>query len=101
MPKTLHVIPNGTEWAVKSAGGKGYAVFPTQREAIKSAKSIVRHASAGQIVIYGRNGQIREHDTYGMPPIQDPPGKKSAKIERAVGQITIDRLGTDPQPPRG
>ncbi len=101
MSMTVHVIPKDGRWAVKREGGKAARVFPTQREAIKSARVIARQESSGQLVVHGRNGQIREHDTYGMPPIQDPPGKKSAKIEKAVGKITRDRLDADPLPPRG
>ena len=100
MPKTLHVIPKSGQWAVTREGGKTTRVFSTQREAIESARDIAR-GSSGQLVVHGRSGQIREHETYGMPPIQDPPGKKSAKIEKAVDKITRDRLGADPLPPRG
>ena len=100
MPRTLHVIPKAGQWAVTREGGKATRVFSTQREAIESARDIAR-GSSGQLVVHGRSGQIREHDTYGMPPIQDPPGKKSAKIEKAVDKITRDRLGADPLPPRG
>ena len=101
MPKTVHVIPSDGQWAVKREGGRAARVFSTQREAIESGKVMARSESSGQLVVHGRNGQIREHDTYGMPPIQDPPGKKSAKIEKAVAKITRDRLGADPLPPRG
>lgn len=45
-----------------------------------------REESLGQLVVYGLNGQIRKYVTYGVPPIQDPPGKKFAKIEKAVGK---------------
>lgn len=88
------------QWAVKREGHKEGRLFSTQREAIKSARKIAKGESSGQLVVHGRNGQIRERDTYGMPPIQDPPGKKSAKIERAVEKITRDRLEADPSPPR-
>ncbi len=101
MPKTVHVIPRDGQWAVVRVRGKAGGVFSTQREAIESAKVIVRANSSGQLVVHGRNGQIRERDTYGMPPIQDPPGKKSARIEKAVGKITRDRLDLDPLPTRG
>jgi hypothetical protein len=101
MLKTVHVIPKNGRWEVKRDGAKADRVFPTQREAIESAKVVIRGESSGQLVVHRRNGQIREHDTYGMPPIQDPPGKKSAKIEKAVGKITRDRLGASPLPQRG
>ena len=99
MRKTFHVILKDGRWAMMREGGNA-RVFSTQREAIESARTIAR-AGSGQLVVHGRNGQIRQHDTYGMPPIQDPPGKKSVKIEKAVGKITRDRLRADPLPPRG
>ena len=101
MQKTLHVIPKDGRWAVKREGGGATRVFSTQREAIESARVMARGDSSWQLVVHGRNGQIREHNTYGMPPIQDPPGKKSVKIEKAVVKITLDRLGADPLPRRG
>ncbi len=97
MLKTLHVIPKAGQWAVTRDGGKATRVFSTQREAVEIARNIAR-GGPGQLVVHGRSGQIREHHTYGMPPIQDPPGRKSAKIEKAVGKITRDRLGADPLP---
>jgi len=101
MPRTVHVIPKDGQWAVKLEAGEVSLVFSTQREAIKNARGIAKGHSSGQLVVHGLNGQITEHDTYGMPPIQDPPGKKSAKIARAVSKITLDWLGADPLPPRG
>lgn len=104
MPKkTVHVIPRDGGWRVTRDGGAKDPVFATQREAIEKAKVMVRRESSGQLVVHGRDGRIRQSDTYNMPPIQDPPGKKSAKIEKAVDKITRDRLGAgpDPLPPRG
>ncbi|HWB83200.1 MAG TPA: DUF2188 domain-containing protein [Bryobacteraceae bacterium] len=104
MAKTVHVIPRDGQWAVKREGRKSdrlSCVFSTQREAVESAKAIMRGEGGGQLVVHGRDGQIRERDTYGMPPIQDPPGKRSAKIEKAVGKITRHRLlGAEPLPAR-
>lgn len=99
--KTVHVIPTDGDWAVTREGGKTARVFSTQREAIESARVMVRAHSSGQLVVHGRNGRIRDCETYGMPPIQDPPGKKSVRIEKAVDKITRDRLGVAPLPPRG
>jgi len=100
MLKTFHVILKAGQWAVAREGDKATGVFSTQREAIESARVFAKRIS-GQLVVHGRSGQIREYATYGMPPIQNPPGKKSAKIERAVSKMTRDRLGADPLPPRG
>lgn len=101
MSKTLHVIPKNGQWTVAREGGQLTRVFSTQREAIEDARVIAKGESSGQLVVHGRNGQIREHYTYGMPPIQKPPGKKSAKIEKAVSKITLDRLSADFVEPRG
>ena len=101
MVKTVHVLPADKGWAVKREGRKSIHVFTTQREAIESARELARSASSGQLVVHGRNGQIREHDTYGMPKVQDAPGGKSDRIEKAVAKVTRDRLGGDPHPPRG
>ena len=100
MLKTVHVIPKDGQWAVTREGGKALGVFSTQREAIESAREVARAGSSGQLVVYGRTGQIREYATYGMPPIQDPPGKKPARIEKAVGKITRNRLEADLLPAR-
>lgn len=103
MTKTLHVIPRDGQWAVAREASKADRLFTTQRQAIETAKVIVKKEGSGQVVVHQRDGRVRAHDmyTYGMPPIQDPPGKKSAKIERAVDKITRDRLEADLLRPRG
>ena len=101
MRKTVHVIPRAGGWAVARDKGDSVLVYSTQREAIESGRRMAQEKAAGQLVVHGRNGQIRNRETYGMPPIQDPPGKRSAKIERAVDKITRDRLGIDPLPTLG
>ena len=100
MAKTVHVIPKNGRWAVTREGHGASRLFSTQREAIETARVMIRRGKSGQLVVHARNGEIRQHDTYGMPRIQDPPGKKSAKIEKAVGKITRDRLAADPLPAR-
>lgn len=91
MPATVHVFPQDGQWAVMRLGGRA-RVFSTQREAIQSGRAIARARRTGQLAIYGRNGQMREHYTYGMPRIQDLPGKRSARIAKVVSKITLDRL---------
>ena len=80
---------------MKREGGKAARVFSTQQEARKRQS----HSKRGKLraISDGRNGQIREYATYGMPPIQHPPGKKSTKIEKAAGKITLDRLAKKQQ----
>lgn len=101
MAKTVHVLPKDGEWAVKREGRKADGVFSTQRKAIERARAMAKEKSSGQLAVHGRDGRIREHDTYGMPRIQDPPGKRSTRIEKAVGKITRDRLAMEPIPARG
>lgn len=98
--KTVHVIRTDKGWAVARVGGKQHRFFSTQREAIENAKVMVKRASSGQLVVHGLDGRIKQSATYGMPPIQDPPGRKLAKIEKAVDKITRDRLKADVCPPR-
>lgn len=69
--KNQHVVPHQGGWAVKGAGnGKATVVQPTQREAIESARSIAIN-NRSEVVIHGRDGQIRAKDSYGndtFPP---------------------------------
>jgi len=81
--------------------GDSVLVYSTQREAIESGRRMAQEKTAGQLVVHGRTGQIRNRKTYGMPAIQDSPGKRSAKIEKAVEKITRDWLGIDPLPTLG
>lgn len=100
MTKTVHVIPRNGQWTVKREGRKAGRVFSTKSEAVKDARVTLRREGSGQIVVHDSHGRISEMNTYSMPPIQDPPGRKSAKIERAVGKITRNRLYADSLPPR-
>ncbi len=95
MATTVHVIPRNGHWAVEPVNPprpKQELVFTTQKAAIANARQLVRKDSGGQVVVHGRDGRVRGHYTYGMPTIQNPPGKKSLRIEKAVSKITLNRL---------
>ena len=63
--KNQHVVPHNGEWAVKGAGNeKATRVVETQKEAIKIAREISINQES-EMFIHGRNGQIRERNTYG------------------------------------
>lgn len=64
-----HVTPHPRGgWQVKSAGASRATVrTPTQREAIDIARTISRNQGS-ELLIHGRNGQIRERDTHGHDP---------------------------------
>lgn len=66
--KNQHVVPRGSEWAVKGAGNeRASSVHGTQQEAIEAAReTAIRQGS--EMLIHGRNGQIRERNSYGNDP---------------------------------
>lgn len=66
-----HVTQKENGWGVTGAGNsRATVIVPTQREAIERAKTIATNQS-GDVVIHGRNGQIRERNSYGNDP--NPP----------------------------
>jgi len=66
--KSQHVVPHGPEWAVKGEGNsKATVVVETQNAAIKIAKEIAKNQES-ELFIHGRNGQIRERNSYGNDP---------------------------------
>jgi hypothetical protein len=71
MGKNQHVVPNGEKWAVKGAGNdKATKIVETQKQAIEIAKEISKNQQS-EMFIHGKNGQIRERNTYGndnFPP---------------------------------
>ncbi len=67
--KNQHVTPhkNGG-WQVKGAGNtKATARTETQADAIRIARDIATNKGS-EVVIHGRNGQIREKNSYGNDP---------------------------------
>jgi len=66
--KNQHVVPHHEGWAVKGAGNqRATSVHKTQSEAIKDARDIAQNQKS-EMLIHGRNGQIRERNTYGSDP---------------------------------
>ena len=66
--RNQHVIPAKDGWAVKSAGSsRATKVFGTQREAIERGREIARNQRS-ELLIHGRDGRIREKNTYGRDP---------------------------------
>ncbi len=65
---TQHVVPHDGNWAVKRGGSdRATTVVPTQKEAIKIATEIAKNQNA-ELFIHGRDGQIRERDSFGNDP---------------------------------
>jgi hypothetical protein len=68
MKKQQHVVPRPGGWAVKGAGNSNYtAITSTQAEAIKIARDIAINQKA-ELKIHGRDGKIRDSDSYGNDP---------------------------------
>lgn len=66
--KGQHVVPNGGGWSVRKAGSsRASGTFSTQGEAIERARDIARNQGS-ELYIHGRDGRIRERDSYGNDP---------------------------------
>lgn len=71
MKKNQHVVPAKSGWGVRGAGNTRLTSrHDTQAAAVRAAR---QHAinQGSEMLIHGRNGQIRERNTYG--PDQCPP----------------------------
>lgn len=64
-----HVVPSGSgKWRVVRAGStKASRTYGTQQEAIAKAREIAKKQKT-ELYIHGRDGRIRERDTYGKDP---------------------------------
>lgn len=68
MGKNQHVVPHDGGWAVRGAGNtRATSIHDTQAAAIDAAREIARN-QASELLIHGRNGQIRDRDSYGGDP---------------------------------
>ena len=68
MGKNQHVVPHDGGWAVRGAGNtRATSIHDTQAAAIGAARDIARN-QASELLIHGRNGQIRDRDSYGGDP---------------------------------
>lgn len=66
--KNQHVVRHTDCWAVRGAGNERVTrVTDTQREAIQIAREIAQNQQS-ELLIHGRNGQIRERDSFGNDP---------------------------------
>ena len=74
MGKNQHVVPHGNRWAVKEEGrNKPSSTHRTQELARQSAVPIAKEKKS-EVVIHGRDGKIRDKDSYGRDP--NPPKDK-------------------------
>lgn len=70
--RNQHVVPRGKDWAVVGEGSsRASSIERTQGKAIEKAREIARNQES-ELLIHGRNGQIRERDSHG----HDSPDRK-------------------------
>ncbi|RWP78300.1 DUF2188 domain-containing protein [Mesorhizobium sp.] len=66
--KGQHVVPSANGWSVKKAGAtRASSNHATQQEAIAAATQIARKQQT-ELYIHGRDGRIRERNSYGSDP---------------------------------
>ncbi|MFH1832678.1 MAG: DUF2188 domain-containing protein [Candidatus Levyibacteriota bacterium] len=69
-----HVVTHNNDWAVRGERNKRVtSVYETQAEAIDAAKNIAINQKS-EVIIHGRDGRIRDKDSYGNDPF--PPRDK-------------------------
>ena len=69
--KPVHVVPRGDSWAVEREGSqRASSLHNTQVEAERAGRPLAR-ADKTEFLLHGRDGQIRERDSYGHDP--NPP----------------------------
>ena len=67
----VHAVPNGYQWACE-IDGNIRSTHETQEEAIKEGRGLAEDQNS-ELVIHGRDGNIREKDSHGNDP-PDIPG---------------------------
>ena len=65
--KDIHVVPAGNEWAVVIPGEDERTVFATQEDAIEAGTKRAQSDKV-ELLIHGRDGQIRERNSFGHDP---------------------------------
>jgi hypothetical protein len=67
MSKNVHIVPGNEGWDVRVEGGRGARHFNTQGEAIDAGRRLARR-NRSEHIIHGRDGRIRQRDSYGRDP---------------------------------
>ena len=64
----VHVVPRDTGWAVVREGAeRDSSHHPTQADAIDAGRNTAQQEGV-ELLIHGRNGQIRARDSHGNDP---------------------------------
>ena len=63
-----HVVPSDGKWATRKSGSSSVTkTFSKQSDAIKHARDLAKKQKT-ELYIHGRDGKIRERDSYGNDP---------------------------------
>jgi hypothetical protein len=66
--KGQHVVPAPDGWSVRKAGSsRATRTYSTQQDAISAATQIARNQRT-EVYVHGRDGRIRERNSYGNDP---------------------------------
>lgn len=68
MGKNIHVVKNGNRWAVKEEGRKTPLSIHKSQELARQNAVPVAKDNKSEVVIHGRDGKIRDKDSYGNDP---------------------------------
>lgn len=63
----IHVVPADDRWAVETEGGGARETFDTQEEAVAAGTERAQQKKV-ELFIHGRDGQIRERNSFGHDP---------------------------------
>jgi Uncharacterized protein conserved in bacteria (DUF2188) len=86
----IHVVPRNEGWVVrKEASTRATSVHSTQREAVEAARKIAKHQS-GELVIHGRDGRIRDRDSYSSDPF--PPRDRTVLFPAKSGSVSEEHV---------
>jgi len=66
--KTQHIVKHSDGWAVRKSGSsRATKVFETQSEAYDYGRTVAINQHT-ELFLHGRNGRIRERNSYGNDP---------------------------------
>ena len=67
--RNVHVVPSQGKWAVKKEGAaRASSVHKTQTAAVKSGQKVAKQGKT-ELYVHGRDGRVRERNSYGDDPV--------------------------------
>jgi hypothetical protein len=96
-PRTVHVVPHGSGWAIRAASGRASKTFASQADAVKAAQATVREGG-GQLMVQAPNGRVRKSFTLGRAAMEKLNAVEGVKLTPATKKAfkDFDRDGLSP-----